>query len=274
MSIFRQVIAQECQDGGCSRRGLRLDPNARFCEECQRPLVPVAALSVPRVALAVLAPLALTAAGVSLAFYLAHRPQPLDAARRGVLDGWVRAAFADAVVNAREKAELSRIVEQERLEAPLADAYVAEIRGHLEESRRALERGARLAGEHRYEEARQEFQRAVDNDPRNATAWVNLGLAKAACGQEGEALAPYLKALEIDPESWLAHYNLGLLLARQGDREQALQHLEKALAEVPDPASPQRRSMLADLRVSAGDTPLDGDPRFAALLTRMEGAAR
>ena len=271
MAIFRYIAAKECREAGCSLQGKRVSQHAGFCEECHQALAPIRGWSIPRLALAVLIPCVVVLAGLSLAWYLTHRPQPLNEARRGRLAAWAHAAAADQVVTREESAALSRIVQEERLKPLEANAYVAGVQQHLEESRHAVERGTRLAAERKYEEARREYLHAVENDPDNATAWVNLGLANAACGREGEALDQYAKALRLEPRNWLAHYNLGLLWARRGDRDQALHHLEAAVASLPAAASPQRRSMLDDLRVSVASTPLHGDPRLAAFMARLGG---
>ncbi|HZI77817.1 MAG TPA: tetratricopeptide repeat protein, partial [Gemmatimonadales bacterium] len=127
-----------------------------------------------------------------------------------------------------------------------------------------------LARQGRYKEARQEFRRAVEIDPENAMAWANLGMASAASGSEQEAVESYSKALRLDPGNWLAHYNLGLLQARRGNPEEALRHLEQAFAAQPDPASPERLAMIADLRSSA-PAGLRKEPRFAALVGKSGG---
>jgi tetratricopeptide (TPR) repeat protein len=272
MPIFQIVVAKQCEEPGCPRQRQRVDQQEGFCEECGQPLASVLAWSLPRIALALAVPLGLALLGLALASYIAHRPNPLTGARRQRLTAWARAADVDGVVTEQEQAGLARLVQEERLNPQVAGDFATSVRRRLEESRRAAERGFKLAAQRRYAEAREEYTHAIENDPENAAAWVNLGLVNAACGREIEALDQYSKALQIDPGNWHAHYSLGLLWARRGDSDQALRHLEETLASLPDPASPQRRSMAADLREAVLPKPLQRDPRFKALLTRLGGS--
>ena len=48
--------------------------------------------------------------------------------------------------------------------------------------------------------AREAFERAVHNNPANATAWLHLGLAYEFLGNPRAAIASYQKALEITPQ--------------------------------------------------------------------------
>lgn len=274
MPILRSVVAMRCEQPGCQRSGQRMASHERFCEGCQEPLAPVLGWNLGRIALAIGGPLVLASVSYALISFIANRPRPLSEERRQRLAAWVREADGDRVVAPREKAALDDLVKKERLDPQAVAGFVAEARQLLEESRRANESGHRLAAQGRYAEARLQFRRAVENDPGNAMAWVNLGLANAASGNEQEAFEGYDRALRLDPENWLAHYNLGLLKARRGDLDQALRHLENAFAARPDPASPERRSMVDDLRATAVPAALRRDPRFAALLSSPGEPAR
>lgn len=270
MSIFRNVVAKQCEQPGCKRHQLQVGWNEGFCEECGQALVPILGWDLRAIALAVGSPILVVLLGYGLFFYLAHRPRPLTEERRQRLEVWVRDADRDRIVTEKEKAALNGLVRQERLDPAAASAFVSEVRRHREESRQSFERGHSLAVQGQYAEARGEFQRAVASDPENAAAWANLGAANAASGKEQEAVESYSRALQLDPKNWLAHYNLGLLWARRGNTDQALRHLDQAFAILPDPASPERKSMAADLQASAPAT-LRKDPRFAMLLDKREG---
>lgn len=265
MPIFRSVVGKQCEQPGCKRHRLRVGWNEGFCEECGQALAPILGWDPRAIALAVGGPLVAVLLGYGLFFYLAHRPRPLTEERRQRVEAWVRDADRDRVVTQREKTVLDELVTLERLDPAAVSAFVSAVRRHQEESRQGVERGHRLAVQGQYAEARGEFQRAVESDPENAAAWANLGAANAASGKEQEAVESYSRALQLDPKSWLAHYNLGLLWARRGNTDQALTHLDQAFAVLPDPASPERRSMVADLQTSA-PAALRKDPRFAMLL--------
>lgn len=267
MPIFRSVVAKQCDQPGCTRHRQRVDLHAGFCEECEAPLVAVFGANPRNITLAIVGPVVLTL----LVFFLANRPRPLTEERRHQLEAWGREADRDGFVTPQEEAVLADLVERERLDSEAVSKLLAEARRLRAESRSAAERGHRLAAQHLYAEAGREYLRAVESDPGNATAWANLGLARAASGNEGEAVESYTRALEIEPGNWLAHYNLGLLWARRGDSEQALRHLEAAFAAVPDSAGPERRSMVADLQTSTPDS-LKRNPRFRVLVAGPGGS--
>ncbi|MBC8869031.1 MAG: tetratricopeptide repeat protein [Planctomycetes bacterium] len=67
------------------------------------------------------------------------------------------------------------------------------------EARKHVDRGARLFMQGRYDEAKAEYQKAIQINPLNATAYGNLAHALEKQGKRGEAI-PYLeKALELNP---------------------------------------------------------------------------
>lgn len=115
----------------------------------------------------------------------------------------------------------------------------------------------------RWDEARQEFTRAVALDPKMAPAHLNLGLvllktdpAAAAqsferaaqlmpkqsrprflagyafeqAGKFPDAVAEYRSALELSPRDYEAHVSLGRVLLRQGDAADAEEHFRQAIA--------------------------------------------
>lgn len=266
MPSLRKVVAKECVSPSCPRRGQRLAPHEGFCEGCGEPLAPVRGWNLPLIALALSMVLTTVVVTCSLLYYAVHRPRPLTADLMRRITAWVQTADRDRIVTSAEQAELDELTRQNRLEPRVVAAFVSEARAKREESRLCLERGHRLVAERRYDEARKEFQSTLDDDPENAMAWANLGLADAVSGRDREALEAYNAALHLDPGNWLAHYNLGLFWARRGERELALSNLEDAFAAVPDRQSRERRSMLADLRVTGVPAELRREPRFRALL--------
>ncbi len=69
------------------------------------------------------------------------------------------------------------------------------------------------------------FVAAVRDDPGNADAWNDLGIARDLQGNFAGAVGPYQKSLLADPTMTGAEVNLGLSLALSGDGPQALQYL-------------------------------------------------
>ena len=70
-----------------------------------------------------------------------------------------------------------------------------------------------------YNRAQGAFSTLTQADPKNAAAWVNLGIAQKAMGKPQEAEKSYQAGLDASDEPLpAAHYNLGLLYLRHLDR--------------------------------------------------------
>jgi Flp pilus assembly protein TadD len=99
-------------------------------------------------------------------------------------------------------------------------------------------------------EAELTFAKAVQDDPRNAAAQNDLGVARDLQGNYAGAIAPYKQALLLAPGVIATEVNLGLSLALSGDGGDALQYLGP-LATGPD-ATPKIREDYAAALVAAG----------------------
>ncbi len=89
------------------------------------------------------------------------------------------------------------------------------------------------------DEARQLSQRALQLDPKNATAHNNLGLVYGEQGLYAESLAAFKRAVPTAE----AHANLAFVLAQAGQSEQALAHYSQSLT-LDDGLRPSARAML------------------------------
>ena len=69
------------------------------------------------------------------------------------------------------------------------------------------------------------FELAVQDDPGNAAALNDLGIARDLQGNFAGAVAPYQRALLANPSLTAAEVNLGLSLALSGHGPEALQYL-------------------------------------------------
>jgi len=73
--------------------------------------------------------------------------------------------------------------------------------------------------------AEQAFEAAAQNDPGDANALNDLGIARDLQGNFAGAVDPYQRALLANPSLTAAEVNLGLSLALSGHGEEALQYL-------------------------------------------------
>jgi len=93
----------------------------------------------------------------------------------------------------------------------------------------------------------------VAQRPRDAKAFLGLGMAYLSLLRYGEARKALERSLELDPNLAEAEYQLGLLEGQQGNRRAAQDHWERAVALKPDHAAAQ--FSLGTVYVEAGDLP-------------------
>jgi tetratricopeptide (TPR) repeat protein len=78
-------------------------------------------------------------------------------------------------------------------------------------------------------EAKAAYHHALDIDPGNTTARINLGRMLHAEGTLAGAEAHYREALRREPSSAIAWYNLGVLLEDQTQQDEAITAYERAV---------------------------------------------
>jgi len=93
----------------------------------------------------------------------------------------------------------------------------------------AFDKGLKLMGQQRYEEAIQAFSTAIEIIPRDYQAYNYRGVAWALMGKYDKAIADYNKALEIRPRYAEAYNNRGFARTQQGDLSNALNDYGRAL---------------------------------------------
>ena len=74
--------------------------------------------------------------------------------------------------------------------------------------------------------AEQHYRAALDGEPDHPTAAFNLGVALEDLGRVDEAIQAYRRALDADPDNADAHYNLAGIHERRGEKQAALRHLK------------------------------------------------
>jgi len=88
--------------------------------------------------------------------------------------------------------------------------------------------GVFLAKHGRLKEAHAAFREALQLDPTEVLAYVNLGNLYDQEGEKADAEKAYQKALSLEPADPWAHYNLGLLFSEQGKLTEAEHEFKKA----------------------------------------------
>ena len=124
---------------------------------------------------------------------------------------------------------------------PLFDSLDADLKG----IRLRLVNGKLAFQAQRYKEAESEFRAALELEPGNISALVNLGATLTQLGQGTEAIDMFVKALSIDPANTNARYNLAYLLLLKGDYLQAVGHYKILLKQNPKDVESRYRLGLA-----------------------------
>jgi Flp pilus assembly protein TadD len=104
----------------------------------------------------------------------------------------------------------------------------------------------------KWEEAEQEFLKAIALDSNYSMAHNNLGLVYLKQGKLKEAEQKCLKAIALDSNYSMPHSNLGLVYAKQGKLKEAEQEYLKAIELDPNDARPKKNLELLRERVRNG----------------------
>ncbi len=99
-------------------------------------------------------------------------------------------------------------------------------------------------------EAERAFTAAVADDPTNADAQSDLGIARALSGNAAGAVRPLQQALLLSPGNIATEVNLGMAMALSGDSEDALQYLGPLA--ISENATPKIRADYALALVGSG----------------------
>lgn len=114
-------------------------------------------------------------------------------------------------------------------------------------AQRLRQEGNAHLGEGRLADAVRCYARAVELDPGDAAAHLNLGYARLEQGLHAQALEGLAKAAELDPGMADAPYLMGRACRESGRLPEAIAHWEKALSI--DPAMPPAKAELAAVHV-------------------------
>jgi DNA-binding transcriptional MerR regulator len=127
-------------------------------------------------------------------------------------------------LTAEEWCELAiEIEERSPLEAKAAYHHALDIDPGNATARINL--GRMLHAEGTFAGAEAHYREALRREPSSAVAWYNLGVLLEDRNQQDEAIAAYERAVRADGQLADAHYNLALLYERAGRERDAVRHL-------------------------------------------------
>jgi tetratricopeptide (TPR) repeat protein len=106
----------------------------------------------------------------------------------------------------------------------------------VEASKNRFLLGVQLYQEGKYDQAIENFEAVLKDNPDFAEAYYNIGMAQLKKGDPDTALAKMEKAVEIKPDFLEAYFGLGQAYIEKGDYEKAIASCQKAVAIKPDDA--------------------------------------
>ena len=89
----------------------------------------------------------------------------------------------------------------------------------------------------KYDLALQEFQRALQLDPRNADAEIGLAGSFNSAGRTADAEAAYRKAISLRPDFWSGYNSLAIFLDDHQRYDEAIAQYQRAIQLTPDNAA-------------------------------------
>lgn len=101
----------------------------------------------------------------------------------------------------------------------------------------------------RYQAAADDCAQAIEHNPNQVEARLNLGLAYYSLEQYSAAASQYQQVLQISPHDYRASYNLGLAQASTGEHRLAIVQYSHALETMP-PVSHTKAAVYRDRGVS------------------------
>ncbi len=184
-------------------------------------------------------------------------------------------AMANRGLKNSEKAR-SHLAQQGPVGVRVADPLVDRLQELIAGERVHMICGRAALEAKRYQEAAEEFRKAVAANPQSSAARVNLGATLTQTGDLKGAAEQFERTLSIDPNNTSAHYNLGVLLANDNKHSEAVVHLQAVSRINPDDLG--ARFLLAQelVKSSRGDEALkqfadivQADPNNEAALLEM-----
>ncbi len=149
-----------------------------------------------------------------------------------------------AALEQRARAERARLLRWAEREGPMplgkTSAAMREGSSFRDEAGIEISQGNALFSHGEPAMAAEHYRAALELDPGNVTAHMNLGSALNNLRRFEEAARHYERALALDPRNPLAHRNLGNTLQGLGRLEDAVEHYGEALRIAPGDAATQQ----------------------------------
>ncbi|MCP4675744.1 MAG: tetratricopeptide repeat protein [Deltaproteobacteria bacterium] len=114
------------------------------------------------------------------------------------------------------------------------DYYLALGEIYAEDAEKLFEIGNYLGNLGHVEEARRQYEKAIDIDDDDSRYKINLALVLLDLNENARAKEMLVEIVRAEPGNALAHYNLGVALSSSDNPKNARPHLEQAIQIAPD----------------------------------------
>ena len=118
---------------------------------------------------------------------------------------------------------------QERAYQEAIDNFDRAIHLQPDYTQAYINRGTAKSGLGRHEEAIADYDQAIRLQPDSSQAYINRGTAKSGLGRHEEAIADYDQAIRLDPEHGKAYIHRGDAKGKLGRYEEAVTDLDQAV---------------------------------------------
>jgi len=89
-------------------------------------------------------------------------------------------------------------------------------------------------GTGKYEDAVNDFEKALDSDPTNADAYRGLAKAYEALGSPEKSESTFQQAIKLKTDYWAGYNDLGVFYFRQGRYDDAIAQFQQVIVHTPD----------------------------------------
>ena len=98
----------------------------------------------------------------------------------------------------------------------------------------AIKKGLEYQHNNQYDDAINEYNKAIEIDPTSATAYIARGECNIDRKEADKAINDFSKAIEIDPKSEVSYVTRGLMYGLKGDADKAIADFNMALKIMPN----------------------------------------
>lgn len=124
--------------------------------------------------------------------------------------------------------------EGEKAPPPEEGEKAAPVEKPLTELQQYLSKGNELAGDNKYDEAIEEYRKALGVDPNSPVAYLNIATCYQDQDRDDDAVRMLKKALQANPDYARAHFKLGEIYLKKDLIDMAVSEYKKVLQARPD----------------------------------------